>query len=643
MSTLKWITLYSLLMAVGLVSQTLPVETSTLFSGSGNCALCHTKGSPNTAALTDAQGRDVSPATYWRSTMMANSSKDPFWQAKVQAEVASNPHLQSIIEDKCTTCHAPMGAAQAEQDGQHDYSFDEMLADPLAMDGVSCTVCHQIENVGLGESESFSGGYSIGQNRLIFGPFANPVTGPMMMNGNYTPTFSSHMESSELCATCHTLFTPFVNDAGEVVGEAPEQVPYFEWLNSDYPGEGIACQSCHMPALDENIALSNRPQWLGTRNPLHTHEFVGANVFMLKLLKQFGNQLGVDATSAQFDSTIARTLKMLQHQSVELAVSADWISGQDSMEIDVVVQNLSGHKFPTAYPSRRAWLELTVADDSGDTVFHSGAWDGGGEIIGLDSIFEPHHDTIREESQVQIYQNIPRDVNGDKTYTLLRIADYLKDNRIPPRGYRSDGVAADTTRVIGRALVDPDFNQNDLAEGTGADVVHFRIGGLHPDETYEITASMNYQSLSPRFAEDLFTYDLPEVVTFRGFYEEMDRSPVRMVSSSYTLSATGTIPEFPRSPLVIQTFPNPFNPTVRIVSSIPGPGEITLSIFDLQGRLLYAEQQLVTGAASFDTIWIPRNREGSPLETGIYLVQLEYVERGTDKKTASRSKIAYLK
>ena len=81
-------------------AQNLPTQTSTLFSGSGNCASCHQAGSLNSTILRDGQGNDVSPESLWRSTMMANATKDPFWQAKMTAEVAANPHLKDIIEDR---------------------------------------------------------------------------------------------------------------------------------------------------------------------------------------------------------------------------------------------------------------------------------------------------------------------------------------------------------------------------------------------------------------------------------------------------------------------------------------------------------------------------------------------------------------
>ena len=625
------------------VGQTLPTGSTSVFEGSGGCATCHTQGGPNTSALQDQNGNDVSPATYWRSSMMANSVKDPLWQAKVKAEIESNPHLQAVIEDKCTSCHAPMGNTQAAYNGQEDYTFSEMLIDPLAKDGVSCSVCHQIQDPQQGGGDSFSGHFDIDDSRTIFGPFTNPVTGPMMNMVNYTPSFSPHIGESEMCATCHTLFTPYVNDAGEVVGEAPEQVPYLEWLNSDYPDAGIECQTCHMPTRDENITLSNRPQWLGSRNPLHAHEFVGGNIFMLKLMQQFGTELGVTASSTHFDSTISRTLRLLQTHTATLDIQANWSAISDTLEIEVEVENLSGHKFPTAYPSRRAWLELCIENSVGDTVFHSGAWNQDGEIAGLDAGYEPHHQIIRSEDQVQIYQNIARDVNGEKTYTLLRIAGYLKDNRIPPMGYLSTGIAADSTSIEGLAALDTDFNRNGLEEGTGRDIVHFMLGGLNPGIEYTITANLNYQTIAPRFVEDLFSYDLPEVTAFQSYYDQMDLSPVSITSITQSLSAVSVEPIRPESNLVLEHFPNPFNPVTHFRIAVPDKGSIKIVIFNLQGQLVREMSHLSTSAGHIKMSWDARELNGKDLDAGVYIANIEFINASSNQVSRQGVKLVYLK
>ena len=638
LSQVCWLAIFS----VGILAQSLPLGQTSVFVGSGNCATCHVQGSPNPAALLDSYGKDVSQSSYWRSTMMANAAKDPLWQAKVQAEISAHPHLQTLIEDKCTSCHAPIGNSQAAQDGQEDYSISEMLLDPLALDGVSCAVCHQIKAENLGEGSSFSGHFNIENDRLIYGPFSTPVVGPMQSMVNYTPVLSSHVERSELCATCHTLFTPYVDDAGEVAGEAPEQVPYLEWLNSDYPALGIECQTCHIPAIEENIVLSNRPQWLGTRNPLHTHEFVGGNIFMLKLLRDFGAELGVTASSAHFDSSISRTMKLLQNQTAALDLVAEWDSTGNTLNLGVGVQNLSGHKFPTAYPSRRAWVELKVANSFGEILFHSGAWDESGEIFGLDSGYESHHQLISAEDQVQIYQNIPMDLNGEKTYTLLRIAGYLKDNRIPPRGNSSEGVAADSTRVEGQAIEDDDFND----QGSGRDVIHYGVASLNSAEDYTITAILNYQSIAPRFVADLFSYDLPEVNRFQSFYDQMDNSPFVIDSVRFTLtSATlhGENVHTPNRSRLVTNYPNPFNPSTRIRVQVTESGLVMIRIYDLQGRIIKTLNSKALNAGSREFIWDATNNSDEEIEGGIYLLSVDMESAPFRGNVHIHQKMVYLK
>ena len=628
-----------------ITAQTLPTQTSTLFSGSGNCALCHQPGLPNTAALLDPDGQDISPVSLWRSSIMANAAKDPFWQAKVTAEVAAHPFLQAVIEDKCTTCHAPLGRTEAVFNGAPGYSLTEMQNDSLALDGVSCTLCHQIKPDNFGGG-SYSGHYLVENDRLIYGPYQNPFTMPMQLTVNYTPTFGEQMQSAAHCATCHTLFTPTVDNSGQIVGELPEQTPYLEWRNSRFSAEGRICQDCHMPPIDDEVIISNRPIWLGARTPFWRHYFVGGDVFMLTLLRDNAAAIGVTATAEHFDSTLARTRRFLRNQTAGLAADAEWLL-QDTLAIKVAVTNRTGHKLPTGYPSRRMWLHLRIEDGSGQPVFESGSWDPvSGEIAGLDSPYEPHHQVIRTAGQVQVYQALMGDVDGNLTYTLLRGATYLKDNRLPPKGFTTQGPFYDSTRVEGMAAQDPDFNRSAGQEGSGSDTVFYHIGGLAPGESYRVDIRLRYQSLAPRFAADLLQYNTPEVAAFAGYYQDADKSPALLDSLTFSTQATalpGPALPAPQSPLLLQAYPNPFNPRAVIALETAAPGKVTIIISDLLGRTVrrYPEQPLAPGRQQF--YWEARDDQNQAVAAGLYIINVRFAPLAGGPAFFRSEKIVYLK
>src|SRR5262245_48775142 len=202
---------------------------SPAFATSDRCIACH-------VGLHTASGDDVSIGYDWRATMMANSARDPYWQAAVRREVTDHPRAQSAIEDKCATCHMPMARFESAARGEPAEVFDNLElvpANPLASDGVSCTVCHQIDDRNFGQHASFDGGFesstrAVPAERQIFGPHAVDRGRQAVMHSatSFVQTETTHLQRSELCATCHTLFTTALDDAGNVIGSLPEQVPY---------------------------------------------------------------------------------------------------------------------------------------------------------------------------------------------------------------------------------------------------------------------------------------------------------------------------------------------------------------------------------------------------------------------------------
>ncbi len=633
------------LISLQLFGQGLPTQESTLFSGSGNCVMCHEPGPPNNQALRTPAGEDVSPITQWRSTMMANAARDPFWQAKVTAEISANPHLQSVIEDKCTTCHAPMGRTEAVwHDSTYQYTLAEMQQDTLAMDGVSCTACHQIQDVNMGQGSSFSGGYVIDNIRQIYGPYDNMLIQPMATWVNYVPVYSPHVKTSEICATCHTLFTPTVDNQGNIIGEQPEQTPYLEWRNSVYPAANTECQTCHMPALQTPITISNRPTGLPSYAPYPQHYFVGANVFMLKMFKNHSSEIGVTATPEQMDSTIARTERMLQEQSADLSAQAGWRSA-DTLEIKATLKNNAGHKLPTAYPSRRVWLYVSVQDANGQTLFRSGAWDAQGEILHLDAPYEPHHDIITDSTEVQVYETVMHDVDSSVTYTLLRLAGYLKDNRIPPEGFLRTGPFYDSTRIAGAALNDPNFNRSGAVEGTGADTVTYRIGVSGISQADRVEIKLLYQTIKPAYAQDIFQYNTPEILRFQNFYNQADKRPFTMDSLLLTVSPNGIGDgeDFtPASPLLVKAYPNPFNPTLTVEITVPSAGDLSGALYNVLGEKV---ADLFSGPAAPGVMrfnW-EASKARSAMSSGVYMLTVEHRSAVDQQKFRAIEKVVYLR
>lgn len=532
-----WIFLAGSLGGVRAQSTALPAATSSLFQGSGGCAFCHQS---NGTALVDGQGNDLSLATFWRSSLMANAARDPYWQAKVESEVAEHPALKDVIEDKCTTCHTPMGRTQAVHDGAAGYSLDEARQSSLAMDGVSCTLCHQIQPEGLGTEASFSGGYVIDDSRIIFGPYPDPVAGPMQAF-NFTPAFGAHLQGAELCASCHTLFTPYLDDDGNVAGTFPEQVAFFEWQNSDHSRAGTQCQDCHMPRIEDPVIVASVPANMPAHSPFWQHHFVGGNVFMLKMLRDQGSALEVTATAEQFDRTLLLTRNQLRQSTARLSLNSRVDAG--NLQLDVTVENLAGHKFPTGFPSRRAWLHVKISNATGNVVFESGAFNSDGEIQNHAEGVEPHHDLIEHPDQVQIYESVMGDVNGEPTDTLLRGARYLKDNRLPPSGFTSTAQHYDVMAIQGAATQDSDFNHNNDQEGSGTDIVHYSIPVSGQSGLLTVQVDLLYQAINPKFLNGLFRHDLPAVNQFKTWFEQADQTPELVHSQVQEIDLSGARPE----------------------------------------------------------------------------------------------------
>jgi hypothetical protein len=496
-----------------------PAQTGPLFQPASECMTCHN-------GVMTPSGEDVSFGTLWRASMMANSARDPYWQAGVRREVMDHPRAQAAIENECSRCHMPMAHVQQHALGRQQTVFPNLpaagpAADPLAIEGVSCALCHQIRSDALGSKSSFTGGFVIDtstplEKRQVFGPYDvdRGRTAVMRSATGLQPTQATHIQQSEVCATCHTLYTHALNAAGEATSEFPEQMPYQEWLHSEFRATQ-SCQACHMPVVVQPTPVTSV---LGEpREELSRHDFRGANFLMLGMLNRFRTALGVVARPAEMDAAIARTKSFLQSNTATILMErAEMARGR--LEVDVAVRNLAGHKLPTAYPSRRAWLHVTVHDRQGRLLFSSGAVEPTGAIAGNDNDrdgtrFEPHYREIQSPDQVQIYEAIMGTQSRTVTTGLLSAVSYLKDNRILPRGFDKRTAPGDVA-VQGDAFADPDF-------GAGEDRVRYLIDVAGASGPFVIEVQLWYQSIAYRWAENLRSYRASEPQRFVTYYDQM--------------------------------------------------------------------------------------------------------------------------
>lgn len=557
------------------------LDTNAYFALSHTCSGCHGYDSTGRASV-DGAGNDINVYDDWSATMMAQSAKDPFWRAKVSHELLMIPGHGDAIQTKCTSCHAPLGHYNAMYRGQQYYTIHDMLLDSFGMDGVSCAACHQQANDQfLGNQNSGLISYDT-TNRALYGPYTNPFVAPMNLYVGFEPVYSQHINDAGVCASCHTLITNTFDLNGVATGGTyVEQATYHEWLNSSYAVDDISCQGCHMPRVEDDVVISANYLFLNPRTPFALHDLVGGNAFMLRLMRDNRQALDINASVANYDETIGKTIDLLQSQTLDLLLTNSSI-GNDTAKFDVKLINKAGHKFPSGYPSRRAIVEFEVTDQNGNIIFESGKFDANYRTINEDAQVEPHYNVITSGLQAQIYELVPGDVNGNFTTVLERAASTLKDNRLAPAGFTTTHGVYDTTKIYGSALTDPNFNLDiNGNQGTGADIVHYHVPLNGYNGTISVRAKVWYQTIPPKWLDEMFALSTPEIDLFEMMFNAADKSPV-LVASAQINNLVVANQQVNMGTLSI--FPNPTLDHTFVVQTIDDI--VAINIYDMQGRLL---------------------------------------------------------
>ena len=329
---------------------------------------------------------------------------------------------------------------------------------------------------------------------------------------------------------------------------------------------------------------------------------------MLRLLRQNMTSVGATAQPYNYDTSIARTARYLRHNTLDM--NLQYINRvNDTAYYDVELINKAGHKFPSGYPARIAWVEMIVIDDQNDTIFWSGQYDGNGNVVNRDPSFEPHRNVITSDDQVQIYEMVMGDVNANPTTVLERADTVLKDNRIAPKGFMNAHGSIDTMRIYGIGN-DADFNFSGSTEGTGGDVVHFHIPLNGYTGPLTVRSKVWYHAVPRPWLDEMFAFNSTEIDSFRNFYNNANQAPSLVADAEIDdINLGGTLTHAQQN---LHFYPNPTDDGRIFVNGWKDLDVEQVRVFDLAGRQVVDP---VAGDQFNGVIFLPQR--------GVYLVVIE--------------------
>ncbi len=329
------------------------------FVSSTRCATCHS---------------DVFP--HWLQSAHRNSFREPFYQKNVgdlisQRNIAFTRH--------CESCHNPAALFSGALTDKPQFKNR-----PFDNEGVSCIACHSIESVtGKGV-----GGYVMGQPALLQkedGTKIVEATDQQILNdvaGHKRAMMRPLLKQPEFCGACHKSQVPKeLNDykflrAFAVADELQQSSFSKESPHPFYVRNKETCNSCHMQKVEsKNFDVSAK------EGKITSHRWAAANTAIphffgykeqleevTKFLKD--DKMGVDI----FALHIQQDGKSKEKLVAPVNRRDFKIRSGDTLTADVIVTNKNiGHSFP---PELRdfyeAYVEFTVADESGKAIYKSG-------------------------------------------------------------------------------------------------------------------------------------------------------------------------------------------------------------------------------------------------------------------------------
>jgi tetratricopeptide (TPR) repeat protein len=329
---------------------------------------------PTGASITgadDCESCHADAAAQWRSSAHAFASfTNPAYRAAVdrfRADVGPTPSRH------CGGCHDIALMADGIMDRPVQRAGELVMppaeaSDRRARNGVSCRVCHGIEEA----RPDGNGSYTLA---------ARPI--PLPRDGD-AESVRLHKEAvapaplrtAALCGSCHRSFLGEATGNPHFLAGADELTP---WSRSVYGKSDLAriddaidaktCQGCHMPRVDAPLGDA-----AAKHGKLSSHRFPGGHTWMASLR---GDAEQLARETAQLVGAASVDVAAVIHPLTGVrSLPADGapVEPGEPLVLDVVLKNQRvGHRFPGGtLDAQDTWLEVTVDDARGRRVAEAG-------------------------------------------------------------------------------------------------------------------------------------------------------------------------------------------------------------------------------------------------------------------------------
>jgi Tfp pilus assembly protein PilF len=316
----------------------------------------------------------------WRESAHANSFRAP-WYIKNTNMLKTEKGIEYTRH--CEGCHNPIALVSGAltKGSPVDRRFDA--------DGVTCSVCHSIQQV----DTRGTGSYVLGQPAVMVDEAGKPIYGEVPdkeilahLDRHSKAVMKDFYRTSEFCSACHKAALPrtlndykwqraiFLYDEWQLASFAKQSPLPF------YVKDSVStCQTCHM--VREPLQGIDPGAKDGT---LVSHRWLGANTL---LPKYYNYPVQMDKTQAFLRNNVFNVdIFGLERNGgkiiAPLGSQPYGIAAGDILTASVVIQNKGiAHSYvPEQRDFYESWVEFEATDATGRVLAHSGELQPNGDL-----------------------------------------------------------------------------------------------------------------------------------------------------------------------------------------------------------------------------------------------------------------------